>query len=340
MNHQSGDKFAWENNLKTNNEVILHKPVQRQVKTGDDKEHVTDEEIHDYIIGSLPTPTHLSRYDVLLCQRQETKYYNHYGNVRYRALVKQHMPTYLKAINSEQKSNIARNIINIIHNSNPSGRFLEKKSNEEWYEVEESTILLDISQTMLQTAFENLKNSIQPIKENENLVSHSNELMQVPITDIEPYSGPHHEDEDDILSMSSVSELSDFSAYEDMLSVLLPGQPQSQDIQVTKKDVLCGRGDKTNQHEGNIRYRSLIKHYKIAYLATNKSKQKRLISEIIMDTVYTSGGRFLKKDASTGKWNEVNRSVAFEKTCQALRQRCHRMRKFRLKEAKCCVTSL
>ena len=86
-------------------------------------------------------------------------------------------------------------------------------------------------------------------------------------------------------------------------------------------DVLCGRGNFANYHEGNSRFRELVKNYKIDYVSCAKSKKKGF-SQLIYDK--TRGldppGRFLKYEAHLNIWKDIGEKRALEKTRQALRE--------------------
>jgi hypothetical protein len=65
--------------------------------------------------------------------------------------------------------------------------------------------------------------------------------------------------------------------------------------EVHPNDVLFGRGSGPNDHEGNIRFREMVAQRKAEYMATNHRQTKAKIAKDIVDQVFGSGGRFLKK---------------------------------------------
>jgi len=87
----------------------------------------------------------------------------------------------------------------------------------------------------------------------------------------------------------------------------------------TAHDVLCGRGGATNNHEGNKRFRSIVTGHQEEYLAAKK-KDKALIARRIVSIIQGDGGLFLRKNPTTGDWEEVTDKKAAEKTSQALRE--------------------
>lgn len=87
----------------------------------------------------------------------------------------------------------------------------------------------------------------------------------------------------------------------------------------TEKDVLSGRGGRTNTHPGNQYYRELIVSRCTAYEEATKI-MKPEISEQIVRTIYLRGGRFLRR-GSDGWYCDIGWTTAKEKTSQALRHK-------------------
>ena len=71
----------------------------------------------------------------VLCARGR-KSYDHVGNVRFRALLREKAESYSQAKNKFDKSLIVTEIMDTIHNSSPPGRFV-KKDKGEWVEITE-----------------------------------------------------------------------------------------------------------------------------------------------------------------------------------------------------------
>merc|ERR1712087_231418 len=88
---------------------------------------------------------------------------------------------------------------------------------------------------------------------------------------------------------------------------------------VNANDVLCGRGGGTNSQIGNRKFRKLVQQYQPEYLVARR-KAKPHISRKIVQIVRKAGGRFLKKEESTGYLYEVGDERAEAKTSQALRE--------------------
>lgn len=60
-------------------------------------------------------------------------------------------------------------------------------------------------------------------------------------------------------------------------------------------DVLFGRGSGPNDHEGNMKFRTYVMDRKKEYMETNHRLTKTKIARSIVDLVYNSNGRFLKR---------------------------------------------
>jgi hypothetical protein len=91
---------------------------------------------------------------------------------------------------------------------------------------------------------------------------------------------------------------------------------------VTVNDVLCGRGGLTNNHPGNVFFRSLVRSKQESYLFASK-RDKALVAHGIVDIIRNLNppGRFLKKKKEGDCWIEIGNKKAREKTSQALREK-------------------
>ena len=86
---------------------------------------------------------------------------------------------------------------------------------------------------------------------------------------------------------------------------------------------MSGRGGAVNGHAGNKQYRAVVNGMKAEYLSpkTRKSEKTHIAAKLVFEIRQLSPpGRFLKLDASTGKWYEIGDRAAFRKTGQALRE--------------------
>ena len=85
-------------------------------------------------------------------------------------------------------------------------------------------------------------------------------------------------------------------------------------------DILMGRGGRNNQHVGNEQLRAIARGQRDSYRLSSKKGKSHISREIVayvrsMDPP----GRFLKKDAITGEWEDVGDDTAREKVSQVLR---------------------
>ncbi len=93
-----------------------------------------------------------------------------------------------------------------------------------------------------------------------------------------------------------------------------------------KADVLCGRGGNINTHPGNENFRKLIEEHKRVYLTARFKKEKRIITDSIIEEVRRRGGKFLIRDGKTNLWHQVPIEKARDKTSQALRENAPKIR--------------
>lgn len=83
---------------------------------------------------------------------------------------------------------------------------------------------------------------------------------------------------------------------------------------------LTGRGGRSNHHAGNKRYRHVISDMKLMYKKSEAKAIKTDLSRAIVDHVCKYGGRFIKKEVTTGRYYVLTRGEARKKTSQALRE--------------------
>mmetsp|Transcript_17231 Transcript_17231/g.27023 ORF Transcript_17231/g.27023 Transcript_17231/m.27023 type:complete len:452 (-) Transcript_17231:211-1566(-) len=87
----------------------------------------------------------------------------------------------------------------------------------------------------------------------------------------------------------------------------------------TQSDVLSGRGARFNRHPGNEYFRKIVEQQKTLY-KTGTKKQKMIIAKAIVEAIHSKEppGRFLKKCADTGQWEELSKRKAADKAAQAM----------------------
>lgn len=85
------------------------------------------------------------------------------------------------------------------------------------------------------------------------------------------------------------------------------------------KDVLLGRGGRSNHHPGNQRYLEEKDMMQQRYLDASKI-EKTIIAQELVDRIHAIGGRFLELDSKNGKWFEATNARCRKKCSQALRE--------------------
>jgi hypothetical protein len=90
----------------------------------------------------------------------------------------------------------------------------------------------------------------------------------------------------------------------------------------TLLDVVSGRGGGSNHHEGNQRYWRQILTRRPTYrlLGADDKAEKTAIAESIRNYI-TEHGRFLQKEAKTGRWFVLPQKIVLDKIKQALRDK-------------------
>lgn len=89
------------------------------------------------------------------------------------------------------------------------------------------------------------------------------------------------------------------------------------------KDVILGRGRKTNNHAGNIRLRIMVEELIEVYKTKSKKEKKEITQRIVL--AIQTNGRFLKESEMFG-WVEVPDEVARIKVSHAFRD-CNKLKK-------------
>ena len=233
---------------------------------------------------SEPKITRINDNDIILGRSVDA--IHHVGNIRFRDLVKSRLSDYLKAAKQE-KSSIARAIVEAVRNSNPSGRFLAEDSNN-------AGVFTDVGDAR---AMEKTSQALRdcPCPSSANVNGESMESNQ---------------------TQDAVSNATAAAIKQGGLGL---GEVVSD---INDSDVLLGRGAGVNVHIGNRRFRQLVNHYRSAYQNAAKL-EKASIARTIVDIIRTSTpqGRFLSKDPERpGAWVEVSDDRAREKASQALRE--------------------
>ncbi len=92
-------------------------------------------------------------------------------------------------------------------------------------------------------------------------------------------------------------------------------------IEIHANDVLCGKGNLINSHEGNKHFRYVVNLMKHEYVAAPKRRKKIFAKMVLMEIrSMEPPGRFLRKNKETQLWEEIEEKVAENKARQALRE--------------------
>lgn len=108
----------------------------------------------------------------------------------------------------------------------------------------------------------------------------------------------------------------------DVVMTAAPSPPSYWTHQFGENDVLCGKGRSSICHPGNKRFREIVDANRSVY-ATATKKHKFFLAHSIVDLVRRANppGRFLLRDAESGRWYDIGRNRSLEKTSQALRDK-------------------
>lgn len=98
---------------------------------------------------------------------------------------------------------------------------------------------------------------------------------------------------------------------------------------IRANDVLCGRGESINQHEGNKQFRRLVEKQENDYYAARLKMVKRALAKAVVSEIRSlePAGRFLAKDKETNKWYDIGDERATDKTLQLFREHVNKIRK-------------
>eukprot|EP00980_Cylindrotheca_fusiformis_P001594 scaffold363_cov56-Cylindrotheca_fusiformis.AAC.13 len=86
----------------------------------------------------------------------------------------------------------------------------------------------------------------------------------------------------------------------------------------TKNDIICGRGRGSFSQPGNLNLQKVIERNFKSYVDASRKKEKSLFVESVLDTMLSTGARFVKKEQD-GLWYEIDRKAARNKTAHAVR---------------------
>lgn len=91
------------------------------------------------------------------------------------------------------------------------------------------------------------------------------------------------------------------------------------DATINPTDVLCGRGKSSFTHVGNRRFRDAITNAIDEYNNSESRLAKSRVVQRIVEKIKGEGGRFLKRDRSSGGWIELDTKSCRDKVGHAIR---------------------
>lgn len=90
-----------------------------------------------------------------------------------------------------------------------------------------------------------------------------------------------------------------------------------------ENDIYFGRGGRTNNNPGNIRFRDKVNEVRERYEKLNECQksEKELLSKEVIDVMLSENRRFLQRAPDAEGWYEVDYNGARKKASQALREK-------------------
>ena len=100
-----------------------------------------------------------------------------------------------------------------------------------------------------------------------------------------------------------------------------PCQPLQSIVQLSRFDVICGRGKRCEEHYGNQQFRRIVDGHLEAYAGATSKVDKSIVVSEILNAVRSSSpnGGFVRRNSKTGHYEAVTDRVAREKVGQMLR---------------------
>ena len=115
---------------------------------------------------------------------------------------------------------------------------------------------------------------------------------------------------------------------------------ESDSIQPTDIDILCGRGSTIASHPGNIYYHKIMQSNLQKYLDGPRRIDRTIIVTSLVHQLLQGGSRFLKKDKTTNQWVELDSLQYHEKVGHALRDLVRKAKRSSYKKARKTLTEL
>eukprot|EP00522_Entomoneis_paludosa_P016011 CAMPEP_0172460176 /NCGR_PEP_ID=MMETSP1065-20121228/35832_1 /TAXON_ID=265537 /ORGANISM="Amphiprora paludosa, Strain CCMP125" /LENGTH=607 /DNA_ID=CAMNT_0013215129 /DNA_START=48 /DNA_END=1871 /DNA_ORIENTATION=- len=84
-------------------------------------------------------------------------------------------------------------------------------------------------------------------------------------------------------------------------------------------DVICARDKFSNKHTGNLRYQAIVRAHREAYQGSKLNEEKSTMTRSVIQKVKEFGGRFVKFNKKTRRWEEISAAAEHDKVSHALR---------------------
>jgi hypothetical protein len=278
----------------------------------------------------------------VLCGRNyiNDRIYHRVGNVQFRAWVLQRKTNYRLALSNDEKKLLQREVIVLVQNQNPPGRFLQRDPTHAgwWMEVDDGKVMVKIRLALRDKAVEKTRLALRRREATQTLVTHSENSENEPVKRPEERSrfDGNGETEPPIDETAPVR-LDDLSSSEVPVRQARTDRTETEDgiasarTQETAKirtphphDVLSGHGSSRGAiycHAGYVQFRAWVSERKLKYrVASNRDERRLIVREVIVLVQNQNPpGRFLQRDPTdTGWWIEAGDDKAVVKTRFAL----------------------
>mmetsp|Transcript_26340 Transcript_26340/g.39902 ORF Transcript_26340/g.39902 Transcript_26340/m.39902 type:complete len:332 (-) Transcript_26340:95-1090(-) len=268
---------------------------------------------------SDPTKPVLPQENDVLCGRGKTAYL-HCGNQRLQQDMIDRLSEFEAAHNRFEKSLIVRDCIQAVIAR--GGRFLKKQKDECWFVTGFNDARDKVSHALRNNAGRGFKALHDPTRYDPTMSPTSVAYKSVEVIS----SGLSSTDSNltNIINDNNSNEKNLFNQVNlqpcKKKTIIKPWDANpTQECIPQPSDVLCGRGKRATLHPGNQRLQLVLSQQAAKFQATSyKAEKSSMVHELIADTL-RGGGRFLKKDLSTGKWFLASFNDAREKISHAFR---------------------
>jgi hypothetical protein len=225
-------------------------------------------------------------------------FYRHVGNVQFRAWVSERSTSYILASN-EMKASIVREVIVLVQNQNPPGRFLKRDPAHAgwWVETDDGSAVKKTKEVLRKGDKTDAARCEEALEETESRGEEDGEAGH-PIDETIP---------------RGVRELC--NADQEVRETAPIHSPHLNDI------IIGHACSSPFVHERNFQFRAWVVERSRSYRIASNNEEKRRLAREILALVQNQNPpcRFLHRDpANVGWWMEVDNDQAMEMTCMVL----------------------